>query len=103
MRDVDQEQVQEKRARRIGEFIDQLGSGVGVRDLPGGVLTAYKVRFPTEEEPNALVIVRARTREGLWIAFVGAYGLGDAVLAWRARQAGKGMRWREDVPYDERK
>lgn len=102
MRDAEVEAADAKRARRIGEFVDALAHGVGVMGLEAGALLSVKVRFPTEEDPSTLLIVRARSGEGLVIGFVGAYSLGDAILAWRARIGAGTMKWREDVPWEQR-
>lgn len=103
MRNVDAEASDEKRYVRIGEFVDRLGGRAGVESLEGGVLKSVRVRFPTEEDPSALLIVRASAEEGERIAFIGAYGCGDAILAWRAKDKAGRMKWREDVPWEDRK
>lgn len=102
MRDTKEEAVQERRAARLGEFIEVLGQGHGTEGLEDGTLKDIRVRFATEEEPSTLLIVRATSREGDHIAFVGAYSAADALLAWRAKDAGPGLKWREDVPWGER-
>lgn len=102
VRDVDKEAAEARRARRIGEFIDGLGSGAGVRGLANGVLVGVKIRFPTEEDPSTLLSIRALDGDEALIGFVGAYCLGDAVLAWWARIHRGSMKWREDLPWNER-
>lgn len=102
VRDVEAEARRAKRHARIGEFVCALSQGAGTRGLAEGVLVSVKARFPTEEEPSTLLVVRARSEEGAVIAFVGAYSLGDALLAWRARVSAGSMKWREDVPWEQR-
>ncbi len=102
MRDAEAEAALDKRHRRLGEFVDGMGKGVVVASLEGGALVSVKVRFPTEEEPSTLLIVRVLAEKGPLIGFVGAYGMGDALLALRARVLGKGVKWREDVPWGQR-
>lgn len=102
MRDVEREAAAERRSRRIGEFIESLSGDQDLRGLTKGRLVGFQVRMPAEEEPSALLIVRALAEEGRRIAFVGAFSVGDAILAWRAREGGKGMKWREDIPWAER-
>lgn len=68
----------------------------------GGELRSLRVRFPTEEEPSTLLIVRVSTEEGPMISFVGAFSLVDALLAWGARVKSGTMKWREDLPWEQR-
>lgn len=102
MRDIEAEDAAARRHRRIGEFMDSLARGQGKGRLEGGDLISFRIRFSTEDEPSTLLIVRCVAAEGPRIAFVGAYQVGDALLAWRARSVSKTMRWREDVPWGER-
>lgn len=102
MRDAAQEAKEERKCKRVGAFIRALREGAGVRSLPEGVLTSVKVRFPTEEEPSTLLVVRASSGEGPRIAFIGAYDVGDALLAWMKRDEGQRMRWRKDLPWEQR-
>ena len=99
MRNAESEAVLGKRHARIGEFLDALGQGVGVRDLQEGRLISVRIRLPTEEEPSTLLVIRATAQRGGCVAFVGGFSVGDVVLAWRARMAGSGMKWREDKPW----
>lgn len=102
MRDVEQEAAVEKRDRRVGEFLAALGEGVGVGELPGGRIDGFRVRLPTEEDPGTLIIVRASSGSTKVVAFVGAYDLSSATLAWRARSRVGRMKWREDRPWKDR-
>ena len=102
MRDAKLEGAAEKRARRIGEFLEGLGAGAGVDRDGDWSLTSFRVRLPTEIEPSCLLIVRASVGGAPRIAFIGAFTVGDALLAWRARVAAGGVKWREDVPWAER-
>lgn len=97
------EERENRRCRRAGELLASIDDGVEVIGLDRGVLTGFRVRLPTEEEPSVLLLVRASDERGKHIAFVGAYGVVDALLAWRARRTGDGLKWREDVPWKERK
>lgn len=85
----------------MGEFLESLGAGRGVGGLEGGRVLSIKVRLPTEVEPSVLLVVRATSAAGPRIMFVGAYDLGDAILAWRARSVAEGIKWRIDVSYEE--
>lgn len=102
MRDIEEEAVQDRRCRRVGEFLDKLGRGMGAEGLANGVLTDIRIRLATEEEPSVLLIVRGWDERGKHIAFVGAFSVIDALLAWRAKREHKGLKWREDVPWSER-
>lgn len=102
MRDIDQEGRAEKRAARIGAFIEAWGAEAALTGLVEGVLRDVRIRMPTEEDPGVLVIVRAFSAEGDRIVFVGAYNAGDALLAWRARAGAGSLKWRDDVPWEQR-
>ena len=102
MRDSEAEEVQGRRHRRIGEFIDALGQGPGRGELLEGRLVTFRIRFSTEADPSTLLVVRCEAKDGPRIAFVGAYRAADAILAWRARSGAQGMKWREDVPWEQR-
>ena len=102
MRDADREEALSKRHRRIGEFVDALPDWEAWERPRTTGLVSLKVRFPTEEDPSALLVVRSTTEEGGLICFVGAYSLGDALLALRAKLLKGSAKWREDVPWSER-
>lgn len=102
MRDVNKEAKQGVRDRRIGEFVNSWGEESCVRGLEGGTLVDVRVRLPTEEDPSTLLVIRASGKQGKVVAFVGAFSVGDAVLAWRARCVAHTMKWRPDVPWKDR-
>lgn len=102
MRDAREEAVQERRCRRVGEFLDAVGRGLDAVGLKNGTLTDIRIRLASEEEPSVLLIVRGYDEAGKHIAFIGAFSVVDALLAWRAKEGSKGMKWREDVPWSER-
>lgn len=102
MRDIEKEAAADKRAARIGEFVEAWSAGDVLGGLAGGVLKDVRIRMPTEEDPGALVVVKASSDEGSRIAFVGAYNVGDALLAWRAKARAGSLKWREDVPWKQR-
>lgn len=102
MRDVEAEAAAEKVQANVGRYIKQLEQGGGLGGLEGGVLTGFTVRMPTEADPGVLVVVKASGAEGPVVAFVGAYTLERALLAWKARNQAGRMKWREDVPYEQR-
>jgi hypothetical protein len=58
--------------------------------------------MPSEVEPSTLLIVRASAKGEKFIAFIGAFSVTDAILAWRARVLGDGLKWRVDVPWEGR-
>lgn len=102
MRNKDEETAEERRYAKIGEFIDAVGAGRGVGALEGARVTGITLRWPTEEEPSTLLVIRATSGTAKWVAFVGAYSAGDAVLAWRKRSLAGRMKWREDLPWERR-
>ena len=92
----------ERRYRKVGEFIEGLAGVLAAKGVQGGALTGITVRMPTEEEPSALLVIRATGAKGKRVAFVGAYTLGDAFLAWRAQALAGSIKWREDIPWSQR-
>lgn len=102
MRDVQSEEILGLRCRRVGEWLERLSTGVAPASLPEGRYDGFRVRLPTEQDPSTLLVVRASAKGEKWIAFVGAYTVADAVLAWRARDLEGTVKWREDVPWSER-
>lgn len=102
VRDNELEGKVEKANARVGEFLAALTAGRGAEGLALGRVTGFRVRLPTVTEPSVLLIIRAESAEGRHIAFVGAFTVRDAVLAWRARSTEASIKWRVDVPWDER-
>lgn len=102
MRDDAREEREAVRHRRIGEFLEALDRGLCSQRMPGARLVSLQLRFPTEEEPSTLLIVRVDAEGGPLVGFVGAYGCADAVLAFRKRLQTDHMKWREDRPWSER-
>lgn len=102
MRDVKRETLEERRRERIGHVVESLAHGHGLGKLTDGHLTGFTVRMPTEEEPGALLVVRATDNDGKHIAFVGGYRVDDLFLAWEKRSQAGRMKWREDKPWQDR-
>lgn len=102
VRDAEREAKDQRRHERVGEFLDAVAAGRGAEGLTEGRVTAIRMRLPSEEDPSTLLIVKVSSEEGDSIAFVGAFSLCDAILAWRARSEKGTMQWRDDVPWAER-
>lgn len=99
MRRADAEARVDRANRRVGEFIQSLTEGRGAKGVPEGTVTRLTVRLPAVEEPEALLVVRAVGADGAVVAFVGGLDVTQAVLIWAARDAGFGLKWREDLPW----
>lgn len=82
--------------------MEAIGGGRGVQGLQEGVLRDVRFKLPQEDDPMVLMVVRAVDATGKKVAFVGAGDVCGAVLAWRKRDGGAGLRWREDRPWGER-
>lgn len=102
MRQVSAEEREGKRNRRVGEFIQALTEGRGAAGIVDGVVTGVSVRLPTAADPGVLVVVRAEGAPGKRVGFVGGLDVTQAVLTWMAKDAGPGLKWREDVPWGDR-
>lgn len=99
MRNANREAAQERKEGKVGAFVATLGEGGGLEDSSDKWVTGVTVRMPTELDPGVLVVVRASSGKGKWVAFVGAHNLTDALLAWRAKARAGVMKWRVDLPW----
>jgi len=102
MRNINAEDRVNRMNRRIGEFIQGLTEGRGAQGVPGGAVVRITARLPTEDSPEALLVVKATSEVGDHVAFVGGLDLTQAFLTWAAKDRGTGLKWREDVPWGER-
>lgn len=101
MRDVEREKAWAGRVRRIGEWVDSLEAGSGAKALENGRVLEVRIKTNAREEGDTLIVVKATDGTGVFVAFVGARTAGEAMLAWRRRESGKGLVWREDRPWGE--
>lgn len=102
MRSKDAEHRLDTRNRRVGELLDAICNGLEPKGLANGSVTRIKIKAPSRDDPEALVAVQATDGVGKHIAFVGGLDIIQALLTWRAKEAGGGLRWRPDVPWGER-
>lgn len=102
MRNAGAEERLNRKNRRVGEFLDAIARGLEPRGLEGAQVVRINIRLATQLSPEALVVVKAVSENGRHIGFVGGLDIVQALLTWRAKEAGPGLRWREDVPYEER-
>ena len=102
MRNASNEERAARRNRRIGELVEALGPESRPGWMGATEVTSIKIRFPTEAAPTTLLVIQANVEGNRKIGFVGAFSLGDALLALGARMREGSMRWREDVPWEQR-
>lgn len=102
MRDAEREARWLKRAQGIGEFLEATGEGRGAKGVEGGRVVRLTIRYPTGDNPEVLLVVKVQGKGGDFVGFVGGLDVGTAVLTWRAKDGGKGLKWREDRPWGER-
>lgn len=88
--------------RRVGEWLTAVSEGRGCEGVEGGAVTDIRIRLASRENPEVLLIVKAEAAGGRYIGFVGGLDAVQALLTWRAKDAGKGLKWRVDVPWGER-
>jgi len=100
VRQAENEERLNKADRRTGEWLRAIGQGRGRAGLEGAELVDIRFKLPREEDPMVLMVVRARVGVEKYVAFVGAGSVGQALLAWRKLDEGKGLKWRVDVPWD---
>lgn len=99
MRAAEREQQWMKRMCRIGEWVDSLEEGQGAQGLEEGRVIDIKILLNGRPSGDTLVVVRAQDKHGRWVGFVGARSAGEAMLAWRQKDAAAGLKWREDLPW----
>lgn len=102
MRNKEAEAAYLRRNERVGEFLGGLEHGRGVKGLEEGEITRVTILVPSRERPEALIAVKATTAAGKWVGFVGALTVSDAILMWRVRDERIGLKWREDIPWEQR-
>lgn len=103
MRNVDREQAYLKRLQAVGQLMEAVDNGRVCEGLEGGTLTGFTVKAPSTERPEVLVVVKARVGSEEYVAFVGALDLVTALLTWAARERTTGLKWRPNVPWEERR
>lgn len=102
MRNADAEARENTRNRRVGEFIQAVTDGQGAAGLETGRVSRITMRLPSRDDPEALVVVKASGEGGDFVAFIGGLDLVQALLTWAAKDQGKGLRWRVDIPWGQR-
>ncbi|MCK4626632.1 MAG: hypothetical protein KAV00_15040 [Phycisphaerae bacterium] len=103
MRKADAEARVNAANRRVGEFLQALTQGRGASGILEGRVTRVTVMMPSEDRPEALLVVKATGDLGDRVAFVGGLDVVQAILVWAAKDSSKGLKWREDLPWSERK
>lgn len=102
MRNADMEARWARRLNNAAELLDSLLDGRGAKGIKGGVVTEVRLRLPTPDRVETLLVVKASDGVDGYIAFVGALNPVDALLTWRAKDGAGGLKWREDVPWTQR-
>lgn len=100
VRSEEREQRDAKRNRAVGEWMEALEFGRGLEGLADGRLIDIRFRMPTDESPEVLLVVRAGVADKRYVAFIGGLDITQVILAWRKRDRGRGLRWREDTPWE---
>lgn len=79
-----------------------LDVGRGCKALDEGVVTSIRVLLPGGGRGDVLVVVKARRGDENYVGFVGGPDLVTALLTWKKKEIGEGLRFRREVPWDER-
>lgn len=101
MRAADLEKAWTKRMVRVGEWVAYLSTEGRLPGLEGAQLDEIRIRWGQPHRTDVLLVIKASVEEQRYVAFVGALTVADAMLAWRAKKMGGGLRWREDRPFGE--
>lgn len=103
MRDIDKEAQVEKRDRLVGEWLRAVEFGRGVGGLQDGTLTSVRIKMPRGDDPSALLILKGSDEDGDHVAFIGGTSIYTLMLKWRAQDGTGAVRWREDIPWSQRR
>jgi len=101
-RDGDQERKYYQRLARAAEWLSGIEDGKGMDGLKTGCCTEVRIKMGASASGECLLVIKAYDETGKHIAFVGALDVIDALLTWRAKADHGGLKWREDVPWEER-
>jgi len=101
VRQVTNEQKWVKRLEKVGALFEALGAGRGCKSLPEGTITEVRLLMPSERRADVLVVVKASTPAGKFVGFAGGPDPVTAILIYRKKEAGSGLKFREERPYGE--
>lgn len=99
MRDGDRERDWMKRLARAAEFLEALEAGHIYQKREGFQIREVRILMNTRGAGDSLLVAKALEGDDKVVAFVGGRTVVEALLTWRQKEAGKGIKWRPDTPY----
>lgn len=100
MRSAEREKRWNTTNRRVGEWLETIGEDYSPPGIEGAELVSVLVRSPTRDRPECLLVLKARVGEDRFVAFIGGLTVNQAILTWRAKGLGRGLKWRKDTPWE---
>ena len=101
MRKATAEQKWLKRLERAGEVLAGVQEGYGAKAVAGATILEIRLLLRSPDRGDCLLIVKASSPEGRHVAFCGGPDPVTALLTWRAKEEGAGIKYREDRPWKE--
>lgn len=89
--------------RALGMAIARVSRHVEGGPGEGPVLTDLRFNLEADNRTSVLIVVKARGPAGGLIGFVGGPDLGTAVLSLAKKLSRGALKWREDLPWEERR
>lgn len=99
MRDADGEKAWERRLTGASMCLEALTSGWGCKSLKNGKVSKITILLPSPERGECLLVVKAHSDDGDFVGFVGGLDVVTAMLMWKAKEGGQGLKYREDTPW----
>ena len=96
MRNAEAEGKWVKRLEDAGSALEATTAGRGCKALEDGALYEIRILLTSETRGDVLMVLKARKGAEKYVAFVGGPDPVTALLQWRAKERGAGVKWRLD-------
>lgn len=96
MKNVEAEAKWLARLRAAGTVVEGLAAGQGCKALEKGEMREVRILLTSPERGDVLMVLKAFAAGSKYVAFVGGPDAVTALLAWRAKEQGAGVKWRLD-------
>lgn len=91
-----------KHLANLGECWEALGGFCSRQDVTGVTWVKMTIRMTPEHPDGFFVVVKGHAGAEEVVAFYGGYSWNDLLIGLARRGRGKGLKWREDKPWDGR-
>lgn len=96
MRNIKAEEKWLKRLQGVGSMLEMVDSGGGHVARPQTQLTEIRLLLPSPSRGDVLVVLKGLEGATKYVAFVGGPDAMTAMLQWKAKEGGSGVKWRVD-------